>query len=89
MKRQPDAPREPSGRIQRPRKPRPGLIPFDDLVAGIYPEGDVRNEPAVWKWLRPARERMRDRRSVELPQGLPAVWTGSRHRCEECGTLHR
>lgn len=79
-RRAPDgSPREPSGRLQRPRKDT-GRISEEDLRAGIYPDGDVRNQPAV-------RERMLRSRPVKLPSDLPAIWVGPRTRCASCGAL--
>lgn len=78
-----DVPREPSGRIQRPgrAKWRERMISPEDLAAGIYPEGDVRNRPDVRDWMRDNPWR-----------GLPALGTfeqrfAARPRCRCCGAL--
>lgn len=58
-----------------------GRISPEDLDAGVYPDGDVRNLPQV-------RERFEElkRKGLELPRGLPPVWVGhDEHRCPTCG----
>jgi hypothetical protein len=80
-------PREPNGKLQRPPKtdyvPRTDRISDEDLASGIYPEGDVRNKPAVRDWMRECASRG----PLVLPRGMEAVWTGPRPRCLSCGRL--
>jgi hypothetical protein len=79
--RRKSGPREPSGRLQRPRKPRPGRISDDDLAARIYPPEDVRNRPDVRRWLEEHDG------PFMMPRGLPSVWLGERRPCPCCGRL--
>lgn len=76
-----DRPREPSGRLQRPSKAKIKRIPQSELDAGIYPAGDMRNEPAIAEWIR-------DRRPVDLPTDLNAVHFNP-PKCAQCGQLLR
>jgi hypothetical protein len=80
-----DVPREPSGRIKRPSKAkwREGMISPEDLEAGIYPEGDVRNRPEVRDW-------MRDNpwRGLPPPRSFEERFA-ARPRCPCCGELRR
>ena len=71
----------------KPPAPRgsklPGRIPQDDLDAGRYPEGDVRNRPDVRAWL--------DRHSgkLTLPRGMDEAFFAPPPTCECCGQVVR
>lgn len=77
-------PRYKSGRVI-PRTYGTSLrISDEDLRAGIYPPGDVRNEPSVKAWCLDALQR-----SVDLAPyfGHRADYVGHRAHCSHCGAL--
>lgn len=74
-----NGPRYKNGKLIPARYRTSLRISQEDLEAGIYPEGDVRNQPDV-------RRRMEEIRGSKLvlPRGLPPV-PGAGRCCPTCG----
>ena len=63
----------------RAKRTPPGQISKEDLAAGIYPEGDVRNRPDVRNWMAEMQE-AREATALLPPQKVESF----EQRAERC-----